>query len=89
MSYLLPDRGWDDDLHAAPPDGQPWRKACSECAFRRSNPQAMTEDDFDSLYLARDFGGLEFVCAHRLEAGFARTCACWAALEKGREAIKP
>jgi hypothetical protein len=87
MLDLLPFRGWDDEVLAEHPDGKPWRKACSECAFRRSNPQSMTEEDFDSLYMARDFGGLTFVCAHREDEGHSRTCACWAAIEAGRRAL--
>lgn len=74
---------FNPDVAPAHPDGKPWRKACDVCAFRRSNPQELTEDDFASLYLEREFG-LAFHCAHRTEDGFSRECACWAAINKGR-----
>ncbi len=83
MLYLSNDR-FHDDTKPAHPDGKPWRKACDVCAFRRSNPQGLTEDDFDDLMLERDLAGLVFQCVHRDDNGFSRECACWAAINRGR-----
>lgn len=66
------------------PDGAPHGKACPECAFRAGNPQGLAEEDFDWLYLQREIGGFTFYCAHRMDAGYHRECACWAAIELGR-----
>lgn len=73
-----------NDLLPSHPDGKPWPKACSVCAFRRSNPQALPEELFEELRLERELGGFDFVCAHRDDAGHVRICACWAAMDVGR-----
>lgn len=73
----------------AHPDGQAHKKACRECAFRRSNPQTLTEDDFDWMYLQRELGGFTFFCVHRDVEGYSRECACWAAIERGRQVAVP
>jgi hypothetical protein len=73
-----------NDLLPSHPDGRPWPKACAVCAFRRGNPQALPEEVFDELWLEREMGGFDFVCAHREDAGHVRICACWAAMEAGR-----
>lgn len=65
------------------PDGKPQAKACPECAFRTSNPQGLSPDDFVWLDLQMAIGGFTFYCNHRLEAGYARECACWAAKVRG------
>ncbi|MGU3559780.1 hypothetical protein [Methylobacterium radiotolerans] len=73
-----------NDLLPSHPDGKPWRKACAVCAFRRGNPQNLPEVVFEELYLERELGGFEFMCAHRSDAGHVRECACWAAMNAGR-----
>lgn len=73
-----------NDLLPSHPDGLPWPKACSACAFRRGNPQNLPEEVFEELWLEREMGGFDFVCAHRDDAGHVRICACWAAMEQGR-----
>lgn len=73
-----------NDLLPSHPDGKPWPKACSVCAFRRGNPQNLPEEVFEELWLEREMGGFDFVCAHRADAGHVRICACWAAMEAGR-----
>lgn len=72
-----------DDFEPMHSDGAPWRKACPECAFRRSNPQGLSDEQFAEMYLNREFG-FSFVCAHRKADGAYRECACWAAMEAGR-----
>ena len=73
-----------DACEPAHPDGRPWRKACPECAFRRTNPQQLSDDDFDWMYLQEMFGGFSFTCAHRTDDGFYRECACWSAIQRVR-----
>lgn len=73
-----------NDLLPSHPDGKSWPKACTVCAFRRGNPQNLPEEVFEELWLEREMGGFDFVCAHREDAGHVRVCACWAAMDAGR-----
>ncbi len=66
------------------PDGLPWRKACDVCAFRRCNPQGMSEDEFDEVWLMSAFPGFTFYCEHREDDGFVRECACHRAIQAGK-----
>lgn len=59
------------------PDGQAWRKACPECAFRSSDPQGMGRQYQDALLSGSP--GTLFYCVHRLSDGYNRVCACYAA----------
>lgn len=82
------DPGFEDlitnDLLPSHPDGRPWRKACAVCAFRRGNPQNLPDEVFEELWLEREMGGFDFVCAHRVDDGCVRECACWAAMNAAR-----
>jgi len=60
------------------PDGRAWRKACEECAGRKSDPQ-----DLGDKYQADCMKGRpdsHFYCIHRDDGGQHRICACYAAL---------
>lgn len=61
------------------PDGRAWLKACSECAFRKHDPQNLGDHYQRSL---RSFDGhAYFYCIHRHEDdGCDRICASYAAI---------
>jgi hypothetical protein len=77
MDSLLVDVG---DLHS---DGQPHKKACPGCAFRRGNPQNFTDEEAGYLEDQLHLGGFIFCCNHRIDTqGFVLECACWSAKVK-------
>lgn len=71
----LPDGEGSDVIPHA--DGQSWKKACPECAFRRSDPQGMGIQYQEHL-LQGDEETL-FYCVHRKDGEAHRVCACYAA----------
>jgi len=68
------------------PDGRPWRKACSDCAFRTNDPQGLGAGYQDAV--ANCDTDFVFYCVHREDDGLTRICACWAALRVSRAAPK-
>jgi hypothetical protein len=73
---ILPDLdGSEVDAHT---DGLAWKKACSMCAYRTSDPQDL--GDAYQRHLRKYDGTAVFYCIHRDDDYMVRICACYAAI---------
>lgn len=80
INPILPDfeEGRDSDIISPHPDGRAWRKACTECALRTSDPQDI--GDNYQRKIAKGSPDTVFYCIHRDDGGKHRICGCYAAL---------
>ena len=83
------DRIFDGGQSVEPSRSGPWPKACSGCALKPGDPQAIGTDTQEDIRNLVACGSMAFFCLHRTTAaGRHRECACGAAIAKGAAAAR-